>query len=59
MVDLGTLSELGASSVASSVNASGQIVGFFDERRRRSSLHAFSWTPAGGMVDLGTLGGGG
>jgi probable HAF family extracellular repeat protein len=47
MVDLGTL---GAdSSPAFAVNANGQVVG--------TSGHAFSWTQAGGMVDLGTLGG--
>ena len=27
------------------------------QHRRRCRSHAFSWTPAGGMVDLGTLGG--
>ena len=37
------------------VNGSGQVVGQTDHRGW--VLHAFSWTQAGGMVDLGTLGG--
>jgi uncharacterized repeat protein (TIGR01451 family) len=32
------------------VNDGGQVVG-------QSQDHAFSWTPSGGMIDLGTLGG--
>ena len=60
-VDLGTLS--GVWSYPHALNNSGQVVG-------RSAVgppggggpfdlyvHAFSWTAAGGMVDLGTLGG--
>ena len=52
--DLGTLG--GESSEATAVNDSGQVVG----RAETSSgdVHAFSWTHAGGMVDLGTLVGG-
>jgi probable HAF family extracellular repeat protein len=38
------------SGIAIAVNAFGQVVG-------RSGTHAFSWTAAGGMVDIGTLGG--
>jgi probable HAF family extracellular repeat protein len=45
-VDLGSL---GGQSYATAVNDSGQVVG--------NGSHAFSWTQAGGMVDLGTLGG--
>jgi len=57
MVDLGTLGNVDApDSWASAINNSGQVVGsspaFGD-----TALHAFSWTQAGGMVDLGTLGG--
>src|SRR5438094_792354 len=36
-------------------NASGQVVGESDTAG--GSRHAFSWTAAGGMIDLGTLGG--
>jgi probable HAF family extracellular repeat protein len=38
------------------VSDSGHVVGdssIADDAER----HAFSWTPAGGMIDLGTLGG--
>src|SRR5947207_4028599 len=51
-VDLGTLG--GTTSSASAVNASGQVVG---ESSSGDGIRAFSWTAAGGMVDLGTLGG--
>src|SRR5439155_24352778 len=37
------------------VNASGQIVG--SVTTCDASEHAFSWTPTGGMIDPGTLGG--
>ena len=40
---------------AIAVNASGHIVG--DSETATGELHAFLWTPDGGMVDLGTLGG--
>ena len=53
MVDLGTLG--GAYSQAVAVNDNGQVVGSSRLAERRA--HAFSWTAAGGMVDLGTLGG--
>jgi probable HAF family extracellular repeat protein len=55
MVDLGTLGGNNYSE-AEAVNDSGQVVGrsstTFSTQQR-----AFSWTAAGGMVDLGTLGG--
>jgi probable HAF family extracellular repeat protein len=38
------------------VNDSGQVVGF-SSTDITGGEHAFSWTPTGGMVDLGTLGG--
>src|SRR6266446_7422540 len=60
MVDLGSLG--GAFSDAAgrpgppgAINASGQVVGESDTAG--GSRHAFSWTAAGGMIDLGTLGG--
>lgn len=60
VTDLGTLG--GDSSEASSINASGQIVGASGIKPGGGSLlldggaHAFLWT-AGVMTDLGTLGG--
>lgn len=50
-VDLGTLDS--GSGWASHVNESGQAVGFSGGAYDR----AFLWTAAGGMIDLGTLGG--
>jgi len=50
MVDLG----IADSSIARGVNASGQVVGYI---QTGGTSTAFSWTPAGGIVDLGTLGG--
>ena len=61
MVDLGTLG--GNESYAHAVNDSGQVVGSNQtcpeppEFGACGSQLAFSWTPAGGMVGLGTLGG--
>src|SRR5207247_10053435 len=40
---------------ALAVNDSGQVVGWSNQPSGQSL--AFSWTPAGGMIDLGTLGG--
>ena len=44
-----------ASALAVAVNPSGQVVGY--SSTAGGETHAFSWTQAGGMVDLGTLGG--
>ena len=53
-IDLGTLG--GTDSYAIAVNESGQVVGV--SQAAGGAEHAFSWTAAGGMIDLGTLGGG-
>ncbi len=50
MVDLGSLQGTYLYSTASAINAAGQVTG-------HSNQHAFSWTQAGGMVDLGALDG--
>jgi probable HAF family extracellular repeat protein len=60
MVDLGTLG--GSESEAAAVNDSGEVVGFAQTTAalpegRYGIHHAFFWTRARGMVDLGTLGG--
>jgi probable HAF family extracellular repeat protein len=52
-LDLGTLG--GARSEAAAVNAGGQVVGY--SYTNSGVPHAFSWTQAGGMIDLGTLAG--
>src|SRR5438445_28046 len=52
--DLGTLG--GTYSVATEVNANGQVVGYATTAGD-AATHAFSWTQFGGMVDLGTFGG--
>jgi probable HAF family extracellular repeat protein len=52
--DLGTLG--GASSWAKDVNDSGTVVGYAADSAGAS--HAYYWTSAGGMVDLGFLSGG-
>jgi probable HAF family extracellular repeat protein len=50
-VDLGTLG--GASSYAADVNNSNTVVGWSETSS--GTTHAFRWTAAEGMVDLGTL----
>src|SRR5204863_229750 len=50
-IDLGSL---GGNASANAVNDSGRVVGVVYGAASR----AFSWTPAEGMIDLGTLGGG-
>ena len=62
MIDLGTLG--GMNSLAEAVNDRGQVVGWSDTPADTgvgvaccSVSRAFSWTQAGGMLDLGTLGG--
>jgi probable HAF family extracellular repeat protein len=64
MVDLGTLGGTfafagGFFGYADPVNNAGQIVGAstISGDYPTGTLHAFSWTLAGGMIDLGTLGG--
>jgi probable HAF family extracellular repeat protein len=56
MLDLGTL---GGDSMACGVDASGRVVGWSYILLPGNIIaqHAFSWTAAGGLVDLGTLGG--
>ena len=51
MIDLGTLG--GITSHAVAVNESGEVVGD-SAIAGDTATHAFSWTAAGGMVDLGT-----
>ena len=50
-VDLGTLG--GASSYAADINSGNTVVGWSETSS--GTTHAFRWTPADGMVDLGTL----
>jgi len=51
VIDLGTLG--GDTSRAADINGSGWVVGY--SNTPPDETHAFWWTPAGGMVDLGTL----
>ena len=60
MIDLGTLG--GRTAVPSAVSNTDQVVGSSSLINMPDPFgiqprHAFSWTPTGGMVDLGTLGG--
>jgi probable HAF family extracellular repeat protein len=60
LVELGTLG--GPFSAATAVNAKGQVVGWSTPAPNPIGVpfppsHAFVWTAATGMVDLGTLGG--
>lgn len=64
MIDLGSLgggtSQVGGASVVTlpggpALNESGQVVG--SSVTSTGDNHAFSWTAAGGMIDIGTLGG--
>lgn len=50
-LDLGTLG--GASSYAADINSGNIVVGWSETAA--GATHAFRWTAAGGMVDLGTL----
>ena len=50
-VDLGTLG--GTSSYAADINGGNAVVGWSETAA--GTTHAFRWTAAGGMVDLGTL----
>jgi probable HAF family extracellular repeat protein len=54
-VDLGVLGGVTGGSSAVALNDNGQVVG---TSSTALSYDAFSWTQAGGMVDLGNLGGG-
>ena len=57
MRDLGTLggAEERESSEAFDINARGQVVGISSSNAPFNPGHAFLWTEAGGMQDLGTL----
>src|SRR5213078_3635707 len=54
MVDLGSLGGGGATSIAHDVNDRGDVVGLAETSTGRP--HAFLWTAADGMRDLGALG---
>src|SRR5579871_221145 len=54
VTDLGTLG--GSSSVASGINASGQVVGT-SYIAQDTAYHAFRYDRVNGMLDMGTLGG--
>jgi probable HAF family extracellular repeat protein len=53
--DLGGLPVSSTDNEAMAINNSGQVVG--TSRSASSVWHGFSWTPAAGMVDIGSLGG--
>jgi probable HAF family extracellular repeat protein len=54
MVDLGSLGGARTTSIAHDVNDAGAVVGLADPSSRQP--HAFLWTAADGMRDLGVLG---
>ncbi|MDT7778896.1 MAG: hypothetical protein QOC99_1408 [Acidobacteriota bacterium] len=58
MTDLGTFG--GTLSVAQKINDIGEVVGFagIPSSTANKPYHAFHWSDAGGLQDLGTLGGG-
>ena len=56
--DLGTLpAPYNGEAEAHDINQNGQVVGFARQPNNPndSASHAFSWTPSGGLKDLGTL----
>jgi probable HAF family extracellular repeat protein len=55
LIDLGTLSNTDGASVAFDINDRGQVAGW--SFNRAGDRHAFVWTAAAGMRDIGTLGG--
>ncbi|MFN0280110.1 MAG: cohesin domain-containing protein [Pyrinomonadaceae bacterium] len=55
--DLGTLPGWGNYSRGNGINNAGQVVGHSGIDLDTSNTHAFIWDAAGGMRDLGTLGG--
>src|ERR1043166_1550600 len=57
ITDLGTLKNAGNFSQATGINALGQVVGFASAELDSDKGRAFIWTPATGMIDIGTLGG--
>ncbi len=57
MKDLGTLGDPQMEATAMAVNRHGRVVGFSGLHLGQQGIHAFLWTQAEGMQDLGTLGG--
>jgi probable HAF family extracellular repeat protein len=59
MVDLGTpFSGINFGNQATAISSDGSVVvGAFGQSINPNPYHAFSWTQAGGLIDLGTLGG--
>lgn len=55
VTDIGNLGGPLEQTVAAAINNKGHIVG--QSQNANGQWHAFLWTPAGGMQDLGTLGG--
>ena len=56
IVDLGILKGM-VFSQANGINASGMVAGFCAGKPDENVNRAFLWTPAMGMIDIGTLGG--